>query len=164
MNRITTAATLACALLGSCPAMAAPPPQVAVSDAWMRATPPGASTGVLYLTLTSAGGDKLVAVSTPAAQSASVHDMRMVGTVMQMRPVEGGLALPPGKKVSLSPHGLHVMLEGLKSPLKQGSTVPVHLTFEKAPPVDIAAPVLAMGASGPTGDAMPAMPGMSMQH
>ncbi len=164
MRRITTIAALACALRASYPAIASPPPPVAASDAWMRATPPGASTGVLYLTLTSAGGDKLVGVSTPAAQSASVHDMRMVGTVMQMRPLEGGLALPPARKVSLSPHGLHVMLEGLKAPLKQGSTVPVHLTFEKAPPVDIAAPVLAIGASGPAGDAMPAMPGMSMEH
>ena len=57
------------------------------------------------------------------------------------------------------------MMEGLKGPLKQGGKVAMHLTFQKAPPLDVEAPVLAMGASG-VGHAPPTqdMPGMDMGH
>ena len=51
------------------------------------------------------------------------------------------------------------MLEGLSAPLRQGSTVSVHLLFQHAPPVDIQAPVQSIGAAGPAPDhaAIPAM-------
>ena len=135
---------------------------VAVQDAWARATPTGATAGAAYMTLTSPAGDVLTGASTPAAGQAAVHEMRMDGAVMRMRAVEGGLVLPPGQAVTLRPGGLHVMLEGLKAPLKQGGTVPLHLTFRTAPPLDLQVPVQAVGAAGPGG--APAghavMPGM----
>lgn len=128
---------------------AAQSPSVAVSGAWSRATPGGATTGAAYATLNSPGGDTLTGVSTPVAKSASVHEMTMDGNVMRMRPVPGGLALPPGQAVTLEPGGYHIMLEGLKQPLRQGQTVPLHLTFQHAPPLDVAAAVEGIGASGP---------------
>ena len=141
---------------------AAAPAGVTVQDAWARATPTGATAGAAYMTLTSPAGDMLTSASTPAARQAAVHEMRMDGSVMRMRAVEGGLVLPPGQPVTLRPGGLHVMLEGLKAPLKQGGTVPLHLTFRTAPPLDLQVPVRAVGAAGPggtpTGDS--AMPGM----
>ncbi|WP_158747250.1 copper chaperone PCu(A)C [Acidisphaera sp. L21] len=128
--------------------------QITVDHAWSRATPPRGTTGVLYLTLTSPTGDKLLGVSTPAAASAELHRSQTTGTVMQMRPVEGGLDLPPGKPVTLGPGGYHVMLMGLKMPLKAGSDVPVHLTFQTAPPLDVVARVQGLGGG------MADMPGM----
>ncbi len=83
---------------------------------------------------------------------------------MRMRPVPGGLDLPPGKAVSLTPRGYHIMLEGLKAPLRQGSVVPVHLVFQKAPPIDIEASVQSVGAPGPAAPqaSQPAKRDMSM--
>lgn len=127
----------------------APAPQVQASNAWSRATPGGASTGAVYLTLSSSAGDTLTGASSPAAKTTSVHEMSMDGNVMRMRPVPGGLPLPAGQPVMLQPGGYHIMLEGLKVPLKQGQTVPLHLTFAKSAPVDVTATVAGIGANAP---------------
>ncbi len=97
---------LAAATLPSlAPAASAQPAAVQAQDAWARATPPHASTGVIYLTLTSPAGDRLTGASSPAASRASVHEMRMDGAVMRMAAVPDGLALPPGQAVALAPGG-----------------------------------------------------------
>ena len=128
------------------PALAQTAP-VTVTGAWARATPPGAAAAAAYVTLASPAGDRLVSVSTPAAAEAQVHEMHMEGDVMRMRELPGGLALPPGQAVTLAPGGLHIMLLGLKAPLKQGDTLALHLVFQSAPPVDVSVPVAAIGAS-----------------
>ncbi len=163
MTRRGLFAAFALAALTSTPVLAQQPP-VTAQNAWARATPPGASTAAVYMTLTSHSADKLMAVSTPAASKAAVHEMSMEGNVMRMRPVEGGLDLPAGKQVKLAPGGYHVMLEGLEGPLKAGQELPVHLTFQNAPPLDVEAHVRPIGASGPGdgGKDHGAMPGMTM--
>ena len=166
----------ACVLAFASPAAAQQPAAVDVRDAWARATPAGASTGAAYFTLTSPAGDVLLGASSPAAAQVSMHEMRMDGSIMRMRAVEDGLALPAGQAVTLQPGSYHVMLERLTGPLKQGQTIPVRLLFRNAPPVDLQVPVQAIGAAGPGAahaghDAMPGMvrgmtsgmaPGMSM--
>ena len=147
---------LAAALAVLAPAASAQPAAVQAQDAWARATPPHASTGVVYLTLTSPAGDRLTGASSPAAGRASVHEMRMDGAVMRMAAVPGGLALPPGQAVALAPGGTHIMLEGLKAPLRLGESVLVHLTFQTAPPLDVQARIRPAGAKA-AGDAMPGM-------
>ncbi len=154
-------------LVAHCPAFAQQSAPVEAQGAWARATPPHASTGAIYLTLTSPTGDRLTGASSPDSSKAGVHDMRMDGNVMRMRPVEGGLDLPAGKPVTLAPGGYHIMLEDLKAPLTPGQAVPVHLTFQKAPPLDIEAQVQAIGAPGPNAAStrragQGAMPGMTM--
>jgi periplasmic copper chaperone A len=135
---------------------AAQSPQVTVSDAWSRATPPHAQTGVVYMTLTSAAGDKLIGVSTPVAQQAELHRTTNQGGVMRMRPVVGGLELPAGKRFSLKPGGYHIMLMGLKTSLQAGQSVPLRLTFAHAAPVDVEATVRPLTAGSGS------MPGMKM--
>ena len=125
-----------------------PAPQVQVTNAWSRATPGGASTGAIYLTLSSPAGDTLTGASSAAAKTAAVHEMAMDGSVMRMRQLPA-LTLPPGQPVTLQPGGSHIMLEGLKAPLKQGQTIPLHLTFAKSAPVDVTASVAGIGASAP---------------
>lgn len=130
------------------PAAARAQPAVTVESAWARATPPRATTGAVYLSLTSPQGDQLTGVSTPAAAEATLHRMTNEDGVMRMREVDG-IDLPAGQTVTLAPGSLHIMLTGLKAPLRQGETVPVHLTFRTAPPLDVAARVEAAGASDP---------------
>ena len=162
------AATLAIPLaVPAAHAQSPAPAPVLAQRAWARATPPGASTGAVYLTLTSPVADTLVAASSPVAQHTGVHEMRMDGAVMRMRALENGLDLPAGRPVELAPGGYHGMLEGLKAPLLAGQTVPLHLAFRNAPPLDVQAQVRPIGASSaggsPTaGQAHGTVPGTGM--
>jgi len=137
-----------------------------ISSPWARATPKGASVGGGYMTITNTGAapDRLVGGSTDIAKSLEVHEMKMEGGVMKMRPVAGGLEIKPGQTVTLDPSGYHVMLVGLKEQLKQGSHFKATLEFAKAGKVDVDFVVEGIGAkTGGDDHAMPGMGGMQMK-
>jgi copper(I)-binding protein len=120
-----------------------------IGHPWARATPPTAPTGGGFLSVKNTGTtpDRLVSVSSPAAGSVQVHEMKMEGSVMRMRELTGGLEIAPGATVTLAPGGLHLMMMGLKAPLKQGERVPLTLVFEKAGRIDVELAVVAIGAT-----------------
>ncbi len=120
----------AAAFVAAAPALA----QVSVDGAWLRETAPGARTGAGYGLVVNAGSaeDRLLGGSTPVAARLEVHSMTMDGGIMRMRPVTGGLAIPAGGRVALKPGGYHLMLIGLKQPLRRGTMVPVTLDFARA--------------------------------
>jgi periplasmic copper chaperone A len=131
-----------CATLGS--AYAA----TTVADAWVRGTVPQQQASGAFMRITSAEGGKLVAVSSPVAGMAEVHEMKMDGGVMKMGAVPA-LELPAGSAVELKPGGYHVMLMGLKQQLKAGDSVPLTLTIEgkggQKETLQVTAPVKALG-------------------
>jgi copper(I)-binding protein len=141
--------TLAAALLVSA-AAAAQTANVEITNAWARATPAGAENGAAYLTIVSPSGDRLTGASSPVAKKAELHQAAMEGGVMTMREVPA-LDLPAGQPVTLKPGGLHMMLLGLKQPLRAGQSVPLTLQFEKAGTRQVAAAVAKIGAAGPPG-------------
>jgi len=98
-----------------------------VKDAWVRAPAPGQNVAGVYMEIVSRADSVLVAVASPAAARAEMHSTTQEAGVMKMRPLEK-IELPAGKAVKLAPGGLHVMLIGLKQPLKRGDKVPVTLT------------------------------------
>ena len=104
---------------------------VTVQGAWARASVQGQPTSGAYMTLTARESLTLTGASTPVAGMADVHEMKMEGDVMRMRPVEG-LALSPGKPVALQPGGYHIMLMNLKTALKPNTSVPLTLMFRDA--------------------------------
>jgi copper(I)-binding protein len=104
--------------------------QTTVTDAWVRGTVAQQKATGLFAKISSAAGGRLVAVASPVAGVVEIHEMKMQGDMMQMRPLAAGLELPAGKTVALEPGGYHVMLMDLKQPLKDGATVPVTLTIE----------------------------------
>jgi periplasmic copper chaperone A len=124
-----------------------------ISQAWSRATPGGAKVGGGYLTIENKGTtpDRLIGGSADIAARVQVHEMSMNNGVMTMRPVDGGLAIEPGKTVKLAPGGFHLMLLDLKGPLKQGDKLPITLEFAKAGKVSIILDVGSVGAMGPAG-------------
>ena len=61
--------------------------------------------------------------------------------------LDGPLEIKPGETVTLAPGGMHLMMMGLKEPLKQGEKVPLTLVFEKAGKIDVELVIVAMGAS-----------------
>ena len=117
--------------------------QMTVSDAWIRATPPGAATASGYFTLTNHSREpvRLAGASTPAAAKLELHHMSMAGGVMTMRPMPNGATVAPGASLRLAPGGDHVMLTGLKRPLKVGDHVRVVLTLVPGGPMTFDFPV-----------------------
>lgn len=124
---------------------------VLVSGAFARASAtPMAKAGAAYFTIRNeaATPDKLVGVSTDAAQSAMLHENVEENGVVSMRHL---MELPIAAKetVSLGPKKLHVMLMGLKAPLRKGGHISLTLTFEKAGEVEVDVPVGDVAAEGP---------------
>jgi periplasmic copper chaperone A len=124
---------------------------VMVHDAWARASAGASSTGVAYVTLMGgAVADSLVAVSTPVAATAEVHETTNDNGVMKMRPV-GPVPIPPGQMVTFAPGGTHIMLTGLKQKLVAGESFPLTLTFAHAAPVTLDVQVRGLGRDVPAG-------------
>ena len=107
------------------------PAVVKVEQAWVRPTVPGQQGTGGYMSLTAREGRQLVGASSPVAGVAEIHEMKMDGAVMTMRPA-GAIELPAGKTVELKPGGLHLMLMDLKQPLVAGTSVPVTLVLKDA--------------------------------
>ena len=100
-----------------------------VTDAWVRGTVPAQKTTGAFLTITSTEDAKLVSVASPIADMVELHVTENQAGVMHMHGVEG-IELPAGKAVKLEPGSHHVMLMGLKAPVKPGTAVPLTLTLE----------------------------------
>ena len=153
---MTKLQSLALALLigaaGAAPAFAqeAKPGDIVIQKPWARATPKGADVGAGYLTIRNNGAapDRLTGGSADFA-SVEVHEMKMEGAVMKMQELKDGLAVPAHASVGLAPGGYHIMFTHLAHPLTQGETVKATLNFEHAGSVEVAFPVLGMGAAGP---------------
>lgn len=109
-----------------------------IDHPWARSTPPAAKNGAAYLEVRNTGSepDRLIAVSTPAAEKAELHRTERDGDILRMRetPI---LEIPAKDSALLHPGGLHIMLTGLKTPLKAGTEFPLTLRFEKAGPIEI---------------------------
>ncbi|MEN6541547.1 copper chaperone PCu(A)C [Parvibaculum sp.] len=136
---------------------------------WAR--PTTGQTGAVYFVLKNGGttDDALLRVETDVADKAQIHTMTMDGTVMRMRELDK-LDIPAGKTVAVAPGGIHVMLIGLKAPLKSGDKFPMKLVFEKAGSVEVSVYVqtpeeMRKGEENASGGAgMSDMPGMEGMH
>lgn len=124
-------------------------PTITVTAPWARATTPSAMAGGAFLTLLASAPDSLTGASSPVASMVQIHETVEQGGVMKMLPV-AALKLNPGIKTELKPGGYHVMLMGLKQPLKQGESFPLTLTFANAPAITVQVMVEAPGAGGPS--------------
>lgn len=136
--------------LGACSKPAAPAPAgvITIAEAWCRAAPAAAPAGGCYLTVTSSADDRLVSVSTTAADHAEIHTMDMTDGVMRMRQLTEGLALPAGEAVALAPGGRHLMLIAPKAELAAGSKVSLTFNFAKGAAQTLEVPVRAAPMSG----------------
>jgi len=155
LSSTAAAAALICALVSSPAAFAqASDSDITVTDAWARATVAQQKATGAFMHLRSVAGGKIVEVRSAAAGIAEVHEMKLDGDIMKMRPIDA-LPLPAGQTVELKPGGYHVMLMQLKQQLKTGDTLPLTLVVEgadgKRRDVDVKVPVKALDTS-----AMPA--------
>jgi len=119
----------------------------AVGELFVRhpyATPSlaGSQNGAVYFKgIKNAGkeADQLLSAKTQMADKVEIHEMTMDGDIMKMRPLSS-IEIPPGGEVSVAkgnPNGYHLMLLGLKQPLKDGDRFPVWLTFKRSGEVKV---------------------------
>ena len=133
---------------------------IQVVDAWSRPTPPGIDVGVAYFTIRNAGkNDRLLRVSSPVARRAELHVSAMKNDVMKMEGLDS-VDVASGVATSFEPSGRHVMLTGLKRPLKEGEVFPLTLTFANAGRIRTS--VRVRGADGK--DKSPAVAPSQMKH
>jgi periplasmic copper chaperone A len=100
--------------------------EVTISDVWVRTTAPGQKVAGAYLQIISSEDAKITGGASPISEALELHEMSMKGDVMKMRSLDS-IELPAGKQISLKPGGLHIMLMGIKSQIKDGDTVPIEL-------------------------------------
>jgi len=115
---------------------------VEIVEPYARATIGAAKTGVVYLKLINRTqkADRLRAVSADIAEHAALHVHAMKDDVMTMDEI-ACLELAAGSEIEFAPGGLHVMLVGLSSPLRQGDHFPLRFTFERAGEIRVDVPV-----------------------
>ena len=130
-TRLKYAALWLCACMAAGTAYA----QVKIEDGWARATVQGQKATGAFMKLTAPQATRLVAVSTPVAGVAEVHEMKMNNGVMSMRALPA-LDLPANQAVELKPGSYHLMLMDLKAPLMKDSSVALTLTFKDAKGVE----------------------------
>jgi len=104
---------------------------VQITNAWVRGTVSGQRGTGAYMDIVSDTPGRIVSAASPVAANVEIHNMRMENGVMRMSAVKD-IALEPGKTFRLAPGGYHVMMMGLKEPLKKGATVPITLSVEGA--------------------------------
>lgn len=119
---------------------------LAITDAWARATIGHGKTGAVYLTIANRGdqADRLIGVETPVAARAMLHTTLTEGGVMKMRPL-AAIEIPGKGRATLEPGTSHVMLMGLNRALEEGGHFIVTLDFERAGRVEV--PVRVEGAT-----------------
>lgn len=140
--------------IAACGASAPAVTELTIDGAWARATPPGATQGVVYLRITSPTDDALVAarVSHKIAHGVQIHDvMGSAGTSpmanmpemaedgeMQMMPIDS-VPLAKGVSVEFEPGGKHILLSPLAKPLIEGDHFTLTLWFASgvSRPIDV---------------------------
>lgn len=102
-----------------------------ISDAWVRATPPGKMMTAGYASLENVSKDviTITGVSAEIAGHTSLHETRIERDRSTMRPV-AKLSIEAGERVSLKPGGLHIMLMKLSEPLTDGQSIDICLELE----------------------------------
>ncbi len=143
MKRLTLIALLVVAATGVANART-----ISVMGPWSR---PAVGTGVVYFTLvnSSSAPDRLTRVTSPVASAVELHESTEThGTMNSMSGSMSGMAMsgvasmhrvksiaiPAHGSTKLTPGGYHVMLIGLRHPLRAGQSFPIRLFFSHASP------------------------------
>lgn len=116
-------------------------PPIQLSDVWARPADIDGNSAVYFTIRSRRVADTLLMATCPIADRVQIHFSRVYedGTVrMEQRDL---VDLPAGTWIYFLPGGLHIMLEGLDTPLAQGDTFPLTLHFENSEDLTIDVPV-----------------------
>ncbi len=114
--------------------------EIKISEPIAAPTRAGQPNAAAFLEIKNQGksADRLIGFTPPAeiAERGELHVMKHEGGVMMMREVKG-FDLAVNATLKLSPGGNHLMLIGIKKPLKEGDQFTGVLRFEKAGEVKV---------------------------
>lgn len=115
---------------------------VNVFNAQVRLLPPVVPNTSAYFQLENDTSQPLILVSgaSPLSERVEIHNHVQENGVMKMVHVPS-ITVAAGETLTLQPGGYHLMLFGLKKPLKEGQTVPVTLTTQSGFTIAIEAKV-----------------------
>jgi periplasmic copper chaperone A len=110
----------------------------------LKSLTPMAKSAAVYFTVSNTGeADRMIGISTQAAVMAMIHESKIVDGIASMDMLDG-VDVPAGGTVAMAQGGLHVMLTGLKAPLKEGETLSLDVAFEKAGVLKVEVPVVGL--------------------
>jgi hypothetical protein len=120
---------------------------ITVTDATVRALPPGIKKTVAYMTIKNSGAAdrKLIKANSPVAKSVELHNNTNDNGVMKMRQVQE-IVVKANAQAKLTAGSYHLMLIDLKQTLKEGETVSITLTFDDGSAKTIEVPVTKLQA------------------
>ena len=121
------------AALAATSACAKAAPAISVERPEVRASLGNVPTGAAYLTIRNRGGapDRLLEVRCACAAMVMAHQTTSTSGVARMTH-EPAVTIPARGAVVFAPGGRHLMLTGLKAPIRAGTKVAMTLRFEKA--------------------------------
>src|SRR5262245_50695254 len=104
-------------------------PDIQLGNAWARPTR-GDAPGAVYVAINNKGSadDRLVGAFSDHSAMAMVHQSELVNGVATMR-MAGEINIPAGSRIEMVPGGTHIMLEGLRAPLRTGDSFDLVLKF-----------------------------------
>ena len=107
-------------------------PDIQLGNAWARPTR-GEAPGAVYVAINNKGADadRLTGAFTDHAAMAMVHQSELVDGVATMR-MAGEINIPAHRRIEMVPGGTHIMLEGLRAPLRTGDSFELVLKFRKS--------------------------------
>lgn len=116
---------------------------IRVEDAYSREMPPGVSNIAVYLTIRNVGshGVSLESVSTEVSESAMIHRSAMENGMMTMEHLPE-LYIAPRENARFEPGGLHIMLMGIKRPLRAGDSTRLNLSFSNGVVLRVDVPIV----------------------
>ena len=115
--------------------------KIILVDGFVRAMPPTVPNTAAYFTLKNTGeAVNLIAVETEVARKAELHTLIDDKDLIKMRQVKE-FSINANKTLKLTPSADHVMLLGLKKPLKIGQQVQLNLIFDKGQKLTINLPI-----------------------
>lgn len=141
MMRNYRSLTLACLGLLTCAAQS----QIdvlRVTDAWIRATPPGVMVLAGYMTVENLGPEdvKITAAESPQFGMIELHRTVIEDDIARMHK-QSYFLVPAGGKLILTPNDRHLMMMMPNVPLQLGDDVTVVLTFDNGVNLGVKAPL-----------------------
>ena len=123
-----------------------------IEQGYAREMPPGQTNSAAFMTLANTGEQPLALVDAACdcAERAEIHAHRHQDGLMRMEKVDR-LEVPAHGQVELKPGGYHLMLLGLKRPLRVGEQVTVTLRDEAGAAFTAQLPVVSLVKPQPAG-------------
>ena len=117
-------------------------PKIVLKNLWIQPTPPGIKTTMMGGVILNEGDeeDYLIGARSEVAKAVEIHKTVMENQIAKMVK-QDRVKIPPKGKVHFKHHGYHIMLIGLKRPLKEGDKVKVTLIFENSGEITVVVPV-----------------------